>query len=142
MRDLKAAGTPNACNLCHLKENIDWTLSYLKKWYPRTAGPYSEEKLAANYPNRQGPVVIGWLKGSHEHTRLVAAEAALKTNARGALPEVMNLLDDPFLINRRFAKYRLEELMGKDLRQSGYHFYQLKEERAEPLKKIRAELLK
>ena len=72
----------------------------------------------------------------------MAAEAALKANARWALPEVMNLLDDRFLINRRFAQYRLEELVGKDLRQSGYHFYELKEERAEPLKKLRAELLK
>src|SRR5438128_2432708 len=82
------ANQPNACNLCHLKENIDWTLNYLKRWYPTKAGPYSEAKLTANYPNRKGPVGLGWLKSPHEPTRLVATETLAKANARWALADI------------------------------------------------------
>jgi hypothetical protein len=133
------ANHPNACNLCHLKENIDWTLGHLKKWYPASAGPYSEAALKANYPDRSGPVGLGWLKSPHEHTRLVAAEALAKANSRWALPQLLDTLDDPFLINRRFSEVRLNEMLGTDLRQQGYHFFQLGPERQEPLKKIRAQ---
>jgi hypothetical protein len=135
------ANQPNACNLCHLKENIDWTLSYLKQWYPKKAGPYSEEKLTASYPHRKEPVGTGWLKSPHESTRLVAAEALAKANARWALPELIQSLDDDYLINRRFSEARLSEMLGADLRKFGYHFFQMKPERAEPLEKIRAEFL-
>jgi predicted CXXCH cytochrome family protein len=136
------ANQPNACNLCHLKENIDWTLRYLKQWYPRTAGPYSEEKLAANYPHRSEPVGLGWLKSPHESTRLVAAEALAKAKADWALPNLIQALDDPYLINRRFTQTRLDEMMGVDLRTFGYRFYQTKAEREKPLLKIRDALPK
>ncbi len=136
------ANQPNACNLCHLKENIDWTLGYLRQWYPKKAGSYSEEKLAVNYPDRKGAVGTGWLKSSHESTRLVAEEALAKAKAHWALPELIAALDDAYLINRRFTQTRLDEMLGLDLRTFGYRFYQTKAEREEPLKKIRAALLK
>jgi predicted CXXCH cytochrome family protein len=140
-RRMIEANHPNACNLCHLKENIDWTLSYLKQWYPRTAGPYAADKLAAQYPNRNGPVGLGWLKSAHPPTRLVAAETLARVNARWALPDLVGLLDDPYLINRRFTQVRLGEMLGTDLRQFGYRFYQMPAERQAPIEKIRAQFL-
>ncbi|MDB6053026.1 MAG: hypothetical protein JWN25_549 [Verrucomicrobiales bacterium] len=135
------ANQPNACNLCHLKENIDWTLGYLKQWYPKTGSSYSEEKLAANYPNRKGPVGLGWLKSPDEHTRLVAAETMAKARASWALPELFDALDDGYLINRRFTQLRLEEMLGTDLNNFGYRFYQTKLERIKPISKIRGQFL-
>jgi hypothetical protein len=29
----EAAGRPNACNLCHLNETLDWTANHLETWY-------------------------------------------------------------------------------------------------------------
>jgi len=135
------ANHPNACNLCHLRENIDWTLGHLRQWYPKKAGPYSEAKLATNYPQRSGPVALGWLKSPHESTRLVAADTLARANARWALPELVTMLDDPYLINRRFTQVRLAEMLGVDLRQHGYRFYQTPTERQAPLAKIRAAML-
>ena len=63
-----------------------------------------------------------------------------KANARWALPELIEALDDPYLINRRFTEIRLEEMLGTNLRTLGYHFYQLKSERELPMQTIRAAL--
>ncbi len=135
------ANQPNACNVCHLKESIDWTLGHLRTWYPKAAGAYAEDKLKANYPNRPGPVGLGWLKSPHESTRLVAADALARANARWALPDLIAMLDDPYLINRRFTQVRLGEMLGTDLRRFGYRFYQTPSERRDPLQAIRAQLL-
>ncbi len=136
------ANQPNACNLCHLKETIDWTLGHLQRWYPAKGSAYSEQKLAANYPHRQGPVGLGWLHSPHEGTRLVAADTLARAKARWALPELIAMLDDPYLSNRRFTQVRLAEMLGLDLRKFGYRFYQTPKEREEPIRKIRAELLR
>lgn len=133
------ANHPNACNLCHLEKNIDWTLVHLRQWYGARSTAYSEKKLNENYPHRRGSVGAGWLKSPHESTRLVAAEALAKAQAKWALPALVDMLDDPFLMNRQFTQRRLEEWVGRDLRQFGYRFYQTPEERAEPLKRVRAE---
>jgi hypothetical protein len=125
-----------------LATSVTWRrTSILKKWYPNKGGRYAEGKLAANYPHRQGPVGLGWLKSPHEGTRLVAADTLARANARWALPDLLQVLDDPYLINRRFTQVRLSEMLKMDLRKFGYRFYQTKAERQTPLKKVRGEVL-
>ncbi len=134
------ANQPNACNLCHLDKPIDWTLRYLREWYKAPA--FDEARLKAGYPDRAGAVGLGWLKSPHEPTRLVAAEALARAKADWALPRLIDMLDDPFLLNRQFTARRLEEWRGVNLRDFGYHFYQLPDERRAPLERVRKELLK
>src|SRR5207245_3539387 len=57
-RDMIEANHPNACNLCHTRQPIDWTMRYLKEWY---GAGYDEAKIAANYPHRADMVARGWL---------------------------------------------------------------------------------
>ena len=134
------ANQPNACNLCHLDKPIDWTLRYLREWYQAPA--FDEARLKTAYPDRAGATGLGWLKSPHESTRLVAAEALARAKADWALPRLLDVLDDPFLLNRQFTARRLEEWRGVNLRDFGYHFYQLPDERRAPLERVRTELLK
>ncbi len=129
------ANQPNACNLCHLDQSIDWTLARLKDWYGKT---YSESKIAANYPNRQGPAALGWLASPHEPTRLVAIDTLTRADARWAIAQLIETLDDPYLLNRQFAQQGLERMLGVALKDYGYRFYQFESERRRPLEKIRA----
>ncbi len=130
------ANQPNACNLCHLDKPIDWTLGYLREWYGHT---YAESKLRASYPRRSEPVGLGWLDSPHESTRLVAAETLGRSGARWALPELVERLDDPYLLNRQFTQQAVERLLEVDLTvRFGYRFHQFQNERRGPLEKIRA----
>lgn len=133
------ANQPNACNLCHVSENIDWTLSSLKNWY---GVAYDPDEILKNYPARKGPVAVGWLASAHESTRLVGADALVRRRSKWALPQLIPILDDPYLINRQFTARRLEEMLGVKLDKFGYRFYQTAEERKGPLRKIRQALLK
>jgi hypothetical protein len=128
----------NACNLCHVERPIDWTLTHLKNWYGKT---FREGKIDANYPDRDQAAAIGWLKSDNESVRLVAADALARGEARWALPELILALDDPFLLNRQFARIGLEKMLKVKLSEFGYQFYQTRQERVEPLKKLREHLL-
>jgi predicted CXXCH cytochrome family protein len=132
------ANHPNACNLCHTDQPIDWTLKHVKDWYGKS---FSEEKIAKSYPKRDLPVAAGWMKSDYEPVRLVAAAAACKAQDRALLPDLLDLLDDPFLLNRQFTQNGLEEMLNIRLDTFGYQFYMSPEERVAPLKTIREKLL-
>lgn len=137
------ANQPNACNLCHLDKSIDWTTKWLSRWYKvNRYDSYKDELLNKNYPDRDGPVGLGWLKSEHEPTRLVATDAVARQNATWAIPEMINLLDDPYLLNRQFTMTALEKMLGIRLENLGYRYYMTPEERKEPIKKIREVILK
>ena len=138
-RGMIESNQPNACNLCHLDKPIDWTIAWLSRWYKvdRYAS-YDAKLLAANYPDRAGPVGLGWLKSPHEPTRLVAVDALARAKAKWALPSMLNALDDPYLLNRQFARIALEAWLGVRLADHGYQFFMMPEERKAPLEKIRA----
>lgn len=95
------ANHPNACNICHVKEPIDWTLKYLKEWYG--AVNFSADAISNNYPNRSEPVAVGWTKSPHHGTRLVGSDALTRANAQWAVNDIINVLGDPYLINRQFT---------------------------------------
>jgi len=135
------ANQPNACNICHLDKPIDWTLGHLREWYG-DQHVYDEEKIAAGYPFRDEAVGLGWLRNPHEPTRLVAIEALAVSKSEWALPFLLHMLDDPFLLNRQFTQRRVEEMLGVNLRDYGYRFYMTPEERAKPIGAIKTALAK
>jgi predicted CXXCH cytochrome family protein len=135
--DMLEANHPNACNLCHTDRPIDWTLGRLKEWYGKT---YDEAKLARNYPARGGPVADGWLKSGNPSVRLVGADAVARAGRPGALPRLLEALDDPYLINRQFAQHGTEEMLHLRLADLGYRFYLTGEERRQALAALRKRL--
>ena len=128
------ANHPNACNLCHTDRPIDWTLQHLQDWY---GASYPEEQIAKAYPDRQLAVAAGWMKSEAEAVRLVAAAAACRANDKSLLPELVDMLDDPFLLNRQFTLLGIEGLLETPLDEYGYRFYMTPAERAEPLRLLR-----
>jgi predicted CXXCH cytochrome family protein len=132
--DMIEANHPNACNLCHTDRPIDWTLGYLKEWYGRT---YNETRIAANYPQRSQPVGIGWLASGDPAVRLVSADALTRRQDRSALPQLVEALDDPYLVNRQFAARGLERMLNMRLTDFGYRFFMTQAERRGPLDALR-----
>ena len=137
-RQMIEANHPNACNQCHTKEPIDWTLKYLHEWYGTS---YNFGLIARNYPEAKRSVALGWLKSRDQSVRLIAADTLARTNSRWALPQLIEALDDPYLLNRQFARRALESMMGIRLEKHGYRFFMDREERRKPLEKIRRALL-
>ncbi|MEO8166028.1 MAG: multiheme c-type cytochrome, partial [Betaproteobacteria bacterium] len=120
------ANHPNACNLCHTDRPIDWTLQHLGDWYGVS---YTEEKIADSYPARSDPAAAGWMKSDYEPVRLVAASAACQAGDKSLLPELIDMLDDPFLLNRQFTLAELERMLQIRLDEYGYRFYMTPDER-------------
>ena len=133
------ANHPNACNMCHPRENIDWTLSKLRDWYGKS---YNEAAIQKSYPSRTQPVSLGWLKNKDYAVRLVAADSLFRTKAKWALPQLIDALDDRLIINRQFASRGLETVFGTHMIDQGYRFYMTADERRGPIQKIRAALMK
>jgi hypothetical protein len=130
------ANHPNACNLCHLDKPIDWTIDHLQTWY---GAAYNEDLLAKNYPQRDAAVGIGWLQSESEAVRLVGAEALTREDSRWALPELIEALDDPYLLNRQFATKGLQQMLDTRLEDFGYRFYMMPQERREAIRRIQEE---
>jgi hypothetical protein len=137
--DMIEANHPNACNLCHTDRPIDWTLRYLKEWYGKS---YDEKKLATSYMDRTKSVGVGWLRSDNPAVRLVAAEAMSRVQDRKALPQLLDALDDPYLLNRQFALKGLEEMLNLRLEDFGYRFWMTPEERRKPLAELRSAILR
>ncbi len=145
------ANQPNACNLCHLDKPIDWTLGHLKEWYNlretlEVGGDdrgevYSETALASNYPDRQGPVGLGWLKSPHAPTRLAAMEALAKSDSFWAAPELVDMLKDAHIMNRQLTQKNLDEMLDVTLKEKGFQFYLEPPERNAAVARLREELL-
>lgn len=134
------ANQPNACNLCHMDKPIDWTLGMLRARYGERH-VYSEAKLAENYPDRAGPVGLGWLKSPHAPTRLTAARALTKADSRWALADLLDGLNDDHLINRQFLQSGLDEMLGVKLKERGYQFYMDADERGKAVESLKVGLL-
>ncbi len=129
---------PNACNLCHLDQSVAWTRRHLDRWYGTSflAGRNLEEDV-----DEAGPAALEWLRGSHPPTRLAASDALTRSRSKWALPALIEMLDDPYLINRQFTQKGIEEMLGVDLEDYGYRFYQMPAERRRPLERIRKGLI-
>ncbi|MCM2369732.1 hypothetical protein [Aporhodopirellula aestuarii] len=128
---------PNACNMCHTEQPIDWTLTHLEEWYGKT---FSAEKLSKSYPDRDSPVAKGWLASRKSSVRLIGADTLFRTKSLWAIDELVDALDDPFLINRQFVGRGLEQMLNINLEDVGYQFYMTADERREALEKLRDEI--
>jgi len=137
-RRMIESNQPNACNLCHTKEPIGWTLNYLNEWY---GAKYDAAAISSGYRDLKESVTLGWLKSPDQSVRLIAADALARTNSEWALSKLIDALDDPFLLNRQFAGHALESMKGIQLESYGYRHYMERHERIKPLEKIRNALL-
>ena len=130
---------PNACNLCHTDQNIDWTTKHLKEWY---GANYSQNRIAASHRSNKDAVGLGWLKSDNEAVRLTAIDAIRRNKDHWAMDFLIDRLDDSHLLNRQFAQQAVQELAEVDLDDFGYQFFMTPAERREPIEKIRAKLIK
>ena len=106
-----AAGRPNACNLCHLDQTMQWTADKLQDWY-EIAPPEldkDEKEVAAS--------LLWILKGDASQRALVAWSmgwpvAQAISGTEWQMPFLAQLLDDPYLAIRFIARRSLRSLEG------------------------------
>jgi hypothetical protein len=132
--DMIEANHPNACNQCHVKESIQWTVDYLQEWY-------GKEYNLDNYLSLEESAAIGWLQSENESVRLIGSDSLTRARAEWALPQLIQMLDDAHMMNRQFTQIGLEAMLDMELGAFGYHHYMTKPERLAPLNKIRKALL-
>jgi hypothetical protein len=104
-------GRPNACNLCHLDQTLEWASLRLAEWYgtpPVELGP-RERTLAAG---------VLWAVQGHAAQRAIAAwhmgfEPAREASGREWMGAYLALLlGDPYVAVRRAAERSIETLPG------------------------------
>ena len=139
------ANHPNACNMCHVDESIDWTLGYFERWYGlkskeasggSNAKEYSNVRIDKNYADRTKSAALGWLDSKQLGTRMVGADVLLKAKADWALPRLLKTLDDPHMEARQFTVQRLRDYFDINTDDYGYKLYMTEEERTEPLQRM------
>jgi predicted CXXCH cytochrome family protein len=133
--DMIEANHPNACNICHTDKSIDWTLGRLKDWYGKS---YNKTKISAHYPDLAKGVGGGWLDSDNPSVRLVGIEALTRGRHYESLARLLDMLDDPYLINRQFAYKGIQQMLDVRLADHGYRFYMTPAERRQPLADLRA----
>lgn len=140
-KNMLESNSINACNMCHGDKSIDWTTARLKEWY---GASFDEQKIVESYPDKSKAVADGWMNSDREAVRLAAAGGLFRSGGvheKWSLPLLVDALDDPFLINRQFARIGIEEGLKVRLLDYGYRFYMTPEERKKPLAAIRRALL-
>lgn len=128
--DMIEANHPNACNQCHVKESIQWTVDYFQQWY-------GKKYDLSNYESPADSAALGWLQSDNESVRLIGSDSLTRARAEWALPQLIQMLDDAHMINRQFTQIGLEAMLDTDLRTFDYHHYMTKPERLAPLNKMR-----
>ena len=107
----EAAGRPNACNLCHLNETLDWTASQLASWY----GIEKPELSEADSRIASG---VNWaLRGDAGTRALVAWHMGWQPAMDASTSEWMarylaHLLADPYDVVRYIAGKSLRAIKG------------------------------
>lgn len=140
--DMIHANHPNACNQCHTDKSIDWTIDYLGRWFDAKS---DDATLQKHYANRTQSAALGWLQSENEAVRKVAADALFRTRSlwdRNTTIQdaLIDALDDPYLLNRQFARRGFEGMLGVKLQDYGYRFYMTPDERKQPMTELRKSL--
>ncbi len=105
------AGRPNACNLCHLDQTMQWTADYLSEWYEQPVTQLSEDESS---------IAAGalWILSGDAGQRALASWAMGWSPAREAsgqlwmAPVLSVPLDDPYSAVRYIAGRSLQSLPG------------------------------
>ncbi|MGZ8901545.1 MAG: cytochrome c3 family protein, partial [Limisphaerales bacterium] len=100
--DLKT-GRPNACNLCHLDQTLDWTGQHLKAWYNQEISSLPDQGKSVSHAVRLAVAgdagqraLIAW------HLGWLEAQKVSGTN--WIAPLLGQLLDDPYAAVRLVAE--------------------------------------
>jgi predicted CXXCH cytochrome family protein len=106
---IAVSNRPNACNLCHLDQTLQWTVDNLHKWY-------DQPKVDLDKDNQTIAASILWLLKGDAAQRAIAVWSAGWKPARDAsnpdwtIPYVAELLTDPYPANRFMASQTLKNL--------------------------------
>lgn len=109
--EMLAAASINACNLCHLDRSITWTAKALdERWNVKVD---LKPEWLGRYGGPDAPVGPLWL-GSVEAAERQAATAAYVRSPLGrqSLTLLMEQLNDPAPVNRMFALFGIQKLLG------------------------------
>lgn len=114
-------GVPNACNLCHLDETLDWTQQHLSDWYDLP-------EIALNDEEKNTAAAILWTLKGHAAQRVIAAWHFGWSSARTAsgsdwmAPIISQLLADPYGVVRHVAERSLATITQNDDALKQYDF--------------------
>ncbi len=104
-------GSANGCNTCHLDKSTRWTLTELKKGWGVDLDPNPSWKI---WPWIDQAVGEYWMNGADNHLRLVAIQNIANSKfAKRYFSGVVNGLNDPEPINRVFAGFAVQKILGK-----------------------------
>ncbi len=106
-------GRPNACNLCHLDQTLQWTAEHLFRWYGQPRPRLSAEQQSTS------AAVLGLLRGDAHQRILIAWHLGWKparevSGDRWMAPYLGELLDDPYAVVRAVAWKSLKKLPNFD----------------------------
>ncbi len=127
-REMIEANQPNACNMCHVRETLAWTVAKLEQWYGAQYEATEIESTTA--------ATLEWLRSWHPTTQMVAADVLTKARADWALPELFDALDSKYMLVRQFAQIGLDDMLETRLAHFGYRFYMFEDEREASLEAL------
>jgi hypothetical protein len=104
-------GRPNACNLCHLDQTLEWSGDHLSEWYGQAAVPMDEDERAI------AAAVLWALKGDAAQRTVLAWHMgwgpALEASGDGwVAPYLAQLLTDSYAATRQVAYRSISRLPG------------------------------
>ncbi len=111
VRTTLQTGRPNACNLCHLDQTLDWTARTLTEWY-------GQPKAELNTEQTSTAASLLWLLKGDAGQRALAAwhlgwePARRASDEHWQAPHLALLLDDPYSAVRYIAHKSLRQLPG------------------------------
>ncbi|HAA67511.1 MAG TPA: C cytochrome precursor [Planctomycetaceae bacterium] len=104
-----ASGRPNACNLCHLDQTLQWTSDYLTRWYGAPAVELSKDQQTVS-------AAVLWMLTGDAGQRALAAVSMGRDAPREAsgddwmAPFLARLLEDPYVAVRYCAGRSLRKI--------------------------------
>ena len=107
--DSVRVGRPNACNLCHLDQTLDWSAQHLSDWYG-----LPQPKLNSNQQTVSAAAL--WSLSGDANQRVLIAWSmgwSPATKASGHFwkaPYLITLLDDPYAVVRYAAHKSLKRI--------------------------------
>ncbi len=121
-------GRPNACNLCHLDQTLEWSGEHLLDWYRLPAPPL-------NHDERNVAASILWLLTGDAGQRAITASsygwepAQTASGTSWMMPYLGELLGDPYAAVRYIAANSVRNLPGYE--GLNYDFVATRDERFE-----------
>ncbi len=124
-----SATAPNACNLCHVDETLDWTLDALATLW--------DVQVDVLDGGTAAPMGERWLHSASRDTRIAAAAAvARRDDARAWLPALVAALDDPIAYNRMWILFAIEDALGRPLTDREYNPTATREARSDQARQL------